>query len=301
MSGRHARSGFSRADVVAVLVTILVFLVILLAVRPLHRLARVKSAQALCKRNLAIIGKSISVYASDYDGVLPTAGGRGTAWGPGLNDWRAESRDGAFGLDPNGAGGQATISSSLYLLVRYAGVLPERFVCEGDKGTSGFWPQKYGITAKELTAIWDFGPDPSKHCSYAYHIPYGQHALTTSSEPGLAVAADRNPWIDGSRQQAGDFALFIPDIGLFNGTSKTALSGNARAHSRYEGYNGQFVLFLDGHVEFAQRPFCAMWDDNIYTSWDDDDKARGVPPKPYESKPAHEFDSLLVNDPPLGR
>jgi hypothetical protein len=300
MSRRHVPSGLSRADALTILASSLACVVLLLAVRPFHRIARRKAGHVRCRKNLAAIGKSMLIYAGDYDEVLPVAGGRGTVWGPGLHDWKAESRDDAFGLDPNGAGGQATISSSLYLLVRYTEILPERFVCEMDKRTSGFWPKKYGITAEELTGIWDFGPDPARHCSYAYHIPYGKYALTTSSEPGLVVAADRNPWIDGPRQQAGDFSMFIPDTRLHNGTSKTALRGNARAHNNYEGYNGQFVLYLDGHVEFAMRAFCGLEDDNVYTSWGGKDKVRGVPPKPYESQPAGAKDSLLVNDPPLG-
>jgi len=142
--------------------------------------------------------------------------------------------------------------------------------------------------------VWDFGPDPARHCSYAYHMPYSQHRLTTSSEPHLAVAADRNPWIDGPRRKAGEFSSFKPDLASFGGTTKEALRGNSWAH-RPDGLN---VLYLDGHVQFAKRAFCGLEDDNVYTSWDGKDKVRGVPPTPYASRPAHEHDSLLVNDPP---
>ncbi|UCD53621.1 MAG: hypothetical protein JSW27_06940 [Phycisphaerales bacterium] len=60
-------------------------------------------------------------------------------------------------------------------------------------------------------------------------------------------------------------------------------------------------MYLDGHVEFAKRAFCGFEDDNVYTSWDGRDKARGAPPKPYGSQPAGAQDSLLVNDPPRRR
>jgi hypothetical protein len=79
----------------------------------------------VCGTNLSGIGKAMLIYANDYNDELPLAGGRGTAWGPRLKDWAAASRSEAFGLDPNGAGAQATISSSLYLLARYEGVPPE--------------------------------------------------------------------------------------------------------------------------------------------------------------------------------
>jgi len=299
---RYKANGLTRADVVTGLVVLGILLVSLCIFLAPYRTMHTKDMYARCGRNLATIGKAISTYANDYDGVLPVAGGEGTVWGPGLNDWKGESRDVAFGLDPNDAGGQASISSSLYLLVKHAGISPELFVCPKDKGTTVFRPETYGIGTENLKGVWDFGPDPTKHCSYAYHMPYGSYRLTTSGEPGMPVAADPNPWIDGPRQKAGDFSSFKPDLTGYNGTSEEAFHGNSQVHRiKRSRYGGQNVLFLDGHVEFAMRAFCGIEEDNIYTSWDGKDKARGIPPKPYESKPAHEFDSLLVNDPPLGR
>jgi hypothetical protein len=250
-----------------------------------------------CGTNLSGIGKAMLIYANDYDDKLPLAGGDGTVWGASLKNWRGATRQEAFGLDPNGTGGQATISSSLYLLVKYREVSPKSFVCKGDRRTREFEPGRYGIESDKLRDVWDFGPDPARHCSYAYHIPYGRYALTMAIDPRMALAADRNPWIDGPRQKAADFSLFKPDALPFNGTTDDARRGNVRAHK----YDGQNVLFLDSHVEFAERSFCALRNDNVYTAWDGDDRARGVPPKPYASPPAHKDDSLLVNDPPASR
>ena len=121
--------------------------------------------------------------------------------------------------------------------------------------------------------------------------------MTLASDPRLAVAADRNPWINGPRQKAADFSLFKPDARPFNGTTEEVRRGNVRAHK----YDGQNIMFLDSHVEFAERPYRAFRNDNVYTSWEGDDRARGIAPKPYQSQPAGELDSLLVNDPPLGQ
>ncbi len=241
-------------------------------------------------------------YANDCDGILPVAGGRGTVWGPGLADWKAESRAVAFGFDPNGAGGEATVGSSLYLLVRSGQVSPELFVCPKDKGTMVFQPAGYGASTEGITGVWDFGPDPARHCSYAYHMPYSPYVPTTTAPPGVAVAADRNPWIDGPRQKAQAFSLFKPDIAPFNGTPEEACRGNSLTHRTMASHqDGQNILFLDGHVEFSMRASCGLEDDNIYTSWEGKDKVRGTPPKPYESAPADGCDSLLVNDPPVKR
>ena len=301
MNARRMRSGLSRVDTVTILAAILVFLLTMALVIPLHRVARFKAAQVTCRANLARIGKAIGVYVGDYDEVLPVAGGPGTVWGPGLRDWKAGSRADAFGLDPNGAGGQATVSASLCLLVKYAGLRPEMFICRPKRGIRVFLPERYGIDANGLADLWDFGPDPARHCSYAYHLPYGPYRMTTSSEPGMPVVADRNPWIDGPRQKAATFSTFKPDIPPFGGTMGEGRQGNSRAHQTRQRSDGQNVLYLDGHVEFAQRAYCGIEEDNAYTSWDGRDRARGMPPKLYESQPAHQLDSLLVNDPPLGR
>jgi hypothetical protein len=129
---------------------------------------------------------------------------------------------------------------------------------------------------------------------------YGPYKLTTSFfkglEPGFAVAADRNPWIDGPSGRAAEFSNFVPDLRELTGTLEQALLGNASAHRK----RGQNVLFLDMHVGFEARPYCSLEDDNIYTSWDGKDKVRGKPPR-FGSQPAGEKDSLLVNDPPVPR
>lgn len=297
-----SRHGFTRTDVVTLLLIVVGLLLVVSMLLPAFRRERRHAIQQLCGRNLAEIGKAMLVYANDHHGALPVAGGKGTVWGPGLDDWKAASRDAAFGCDANGVGGEATISASLYLLARYGGASPDLFVCPKDKGTTAFRPAKYGIGAEGLSGAWDSGPDPARHCSYAYHMPYSGHALTTSAEPGVAVAADRNPWIDGPRQKAAEFSLFTPDIGPFKGTVQQGCQGSSLTHrGGISHHDGQTVLFLDSHVEFAKRAFCGLEDDNIYTAWDGDDKVRGVPPKAYDSQPADARDSLLLNDPPLKR
>ena len=246
-----------------------------------------------CGTNLSGIGKAMLLYANDNNDELPLAGGRDTTWGSRLKDWAAASRSEAFGLDPNGAGGQATISSSLYLLVRYEEATPKIFICKGDRGVRQFDPNAVSGGRRDLTTLWDFGPDPARHCSYSYYMPYGPLKLTTSNEPGTAVAADRNPWMDGPRWKARDFSKFRQD-----GSVQQQRAGNAVPHL----FDGQNVLFLDSHVEFARRSYCGLDDDNIYTISTGPTAAdpQGTPPK-LGSQPANRKDSLLVNDPLVPR
>jgi hypothetical protein len=203
----------------------------------------------------------------------------------------ANNRFGAYGIGADGSGGSATITSSLYLLVKYVEATPKSFICNGDAGATEFWPTDYNAGNRELIDLWDFGPNSSEHCSYSYHMPYGLYALTTSSEPGMAVAADRNPWMNSPGAEGKDPSL-LARYNPLGGREKASI-GNAITHQE----DGQNVLFMDSHVAFKKQPFCGINDDNIYT-WDDlaEDPRRGGYPIANVSEPAHRLDSFLVND-----
>ncbi len=253
---------------------------------------RTYSARMVCATNLSGLGKAMLIYTNDYNDEFPRAGGPNGRWVARLPWWAADNREDAYGLsDPNTTEGRASVSASLYLLVKYAEVLPKSFVCKEDFGTTEFMPAKYGVDDKKLINLWDFGPNPPNHCSYSYHMPYGPYALTSSYLPGMAVAADRNPWQDSPFAKARDFHSFNPD-----GDRNTVIAGNAVAHQG----DGQNILFMDSHVGFEKRSFCAVNEDNIYTYWDGPDIRRGAVPV-LGSQPADRLDSLLVNDPAIPR
>ena len=148
---------------------LLIVLVPVLLAKP-----REQSIRRLCGASLAQIGKTMLVYANDYEGTLPRAGGSNTAWGPPPN-WMALTRYQAFGLSADGQGGLATISSSFYLLVKYYETPTRLFICRGDKGTTEFklsdlaTPPAHSF---ELTDAWDFGPigEAYRHCSFSYLV-----------------------------------------------------------------------------------------------------------------------------------
>ncbi len=295
------RKGFTLVELLVVIAIIALLMGILMPA-----LARVRQLafRMTCGTNLAGIGKAMLIYANDYEDELPRAGGRNSDWGTVGTRWNADDRFQAYGVGTNGDGGEASISSCFYLLVKYAEVTPKSFICKGDTGTTEFsLADEDSISSNtfELIDAWDFGEDPTDNCSYSYHLPFGQYALTTSSEPGLAVAADRNPWI---KSPAGDvveenWSNFQPDTQNYNGTTETALLGNAIAHQG----DGQNVLFLDSHVEFAKRSFCSLEDDNVYTRSTITNKgdAYGQRPTPGASeRPYSRKDSLLVHDPEGG-
>jgi prepilin-type N-terminal cleavage/methylation domain-containing protein len=302
------RKGFTLVELLVVIAIIALLMGILM---PALSRVRQIAFRMVCGTNLSGIGKAMLIYANDYDDELPRAGGRGTEWG-GTVTWDAADRFDAYSLStPDGTGGQATVSSNFYLLVKYAEVTPKSFVCKGDAGTTEFKLVDYqnrNDDCKELIDAWDFGGsgrsgDPATtHCSYAYHHPYSKYSLTTASEPGMAVAADRNPWIESPAADARPFrgteadgGPFTPDMPPYNGTQEQARYGNANAHQQ----DGQNVLFLDSHVNFEKRSYCGVEDDNIYTyviSGSPVGNPIGEGPVVYNSEPGCRKDSFLIHD-----
>jgi hypothetical protein len=296
MAERWNVKRFTRADALVVggICLLLAVLVPVLALKP-----REQSIRRLCGANLAQIGKTMLVYANDYQGALPRAGGPTTTWGP-TPVWDAPDRYHAFGLDTEGHGGTATINSCFYLLVKYYEAPTKLFICRGDKGTTDFERSDLfrGVSSGfRLTAAWDFGPmgESFKHCSYSYHFPFAPQPLTTSRDPNFAVAADRNPFYKSPMARPAIIAYFRPDLSGFGGTPEQACAGNAIAHGR----DGQNVLFLDGRVSFEKRAYCGVENDNIYliSIFPDRGSPIGEVPVPPAAVPSNEHDSVLVHDP----
>jgi prepilin-type N-terminal cleavage/methylation domain-containing protein len=279
------KKGFTLVELLVVIAIIALLMGILMPA-----LARVRQIafRMVCGTNLSGIGKAMLIYANDYEDELPRSGGRNSTWTATIPDWLATNRFGAYNVAADGSGGTANISSCFYLLVKYAEVTPKSFICKGDSGTSEFKPANDGAGNRDLIDLWDFGSQPSTHCSYSYHMPFGLYALTTSSEPGMAVAADRNPLQDSPAATAKPWpGSFAPD-----GGKEAVKYGNAIAHQE----DCQNVLFLDVHVGQEKRPFCGINDDNIYTYWDGGDIRIGAAPQIGVSTPQDRLDSLLVHD-----
>ena len=226
---RHESYTMTRADVLVVLVlsTFLLALAGASASKPDEQARR-----TLCKANLGRIGKAIRVYAADYDGALPRAGGPSSTWGTLGIRWTAMDRGTACGMIPGtNEGGRASISSCFYLLVKYIEAPVNWFVCPSDPNTVPLKLEDEDVPQGfALIAAWDFGIDPIVHCSYAYHFPFGKYALKTSRDPNLPVSADRNPWIKGPFTDVviDDWIRFQPDVPPYNGTAEDARRGISR-------------------------------------------------------------------------
>ncbi len=290
------KKGFTLVELLVVIAIIALLMGILM---PALAKVRQIAFRMVCGTNLSGIGKAMMLYANDYDDEFPRAGGRSTEWSSKISDWTAINRNVAYQMGSDGSGGFATITSCFYLLVKYTEVTPKSFVCKSDSGVTEFNPidENVDIGDMEITDFWDFGAfineedNPTNHCSYAYHMPFGLYALTTSGEPGLAVAADRNPWIPSS---SGDYNEEFPGLYVYNGSREEISYGNSKSHQG----DSQNVLFLDSHVGQEKSPACGINDDNIYTYWNSTVGTLGyLGSQPVAaSEPSGREDSYLVND-----
>lgn len=284
------KKGFTLVELLVVIAIIAMLLAILMpALGKVRQLAQ----RMVCGTNLAGIGKAMMVYTNDdkYESY-PIASVGLTGWSlnnstttAGISPWNWDFRE-APGVTPNTAAtgttyNNCTISACFYLLVKYADVSPDSFVCGGGEEKK-FDLSLYKVPtsytpALTMTDVWDFGTGLSTalqtgatrgrgHVSYSYQNPFplssafpNAYPITTTSNPARAVAADRNPFWDASRSDE--------DLMTWDTTDKILPTeypkGNATAHQK----DGQNVLYADGHTKFEKSANCAIEQDNIYTTW----------------------------------
>jgi prepilin-type N-terminal cleavage/methylation domain-containing protein len=258
------RKGFTLIELLVVISIIAVLMCILM---PALNRARMLAIQLVCGTNLKGIASAMMVYARDNMEDYPRAGGAGSIWSAegkilywdgGLSGTEYE----AFGVAADEETGEityagaATITSSFFYLVKYAGIPPKQFVCRGDEGYKEFKMSYFPYAlVKDMKRAWDFGDGsvpnriyPGEFVSYTYQMPYSRSrsnvtsfGIIDQSNPSTPIAADRNPNLDKNTPTDG--------------------SANSMAHRQ----KGQNVVYKDGSASFEDNPNVGMGGDNIYT------------------------------------
>lgn len=251
----HPGNGFTLIELLTV-ITIIAILASLLF--PVFSKAREKARQASCQSNLKQIGLAITMYASDYDGILPD---------PNPNFYLGEGcPGGSAGADESGTAGGCTGREYSWQAVISTYVKNQQLlVCPS---STQLKPQ--GANDNTCTGAWTSGCNGT---GYAYNGAYwgsAPNASGTAADPICDPLSSTlcKKGVGGYRALDGDIAdpsgtLIVADspsngryvMGDNDGGAAGGPAGDPFAQgSQYypqlrhnEGFN---VLWADGHVKW---------------------------------------------------
>jgi type II secretory pathway pseudopilin PulG len=286
---RKSNRGFTLFQLLVVIAVIVILFAFALPV--IHRMQQ-GSHRSGCATNLKQIGLAMIMYMNaERDGGFPrtyfdesnprkkldlTDAGFVNGGTMAVDSFSSTNNPLGANLPGNSIGG------SFFLLLKTQDLTPDVFICTSSNGTHGF--DKFPVQNSNNFAGW--GPASAIHagnavipdCTYSYCNPFFARdmkaGLYKNQTPvsDFAVAADVNPGTQTINGFTGSPATVNPGDAP---EAKPDGTGQAFGNSTNHKNQGQYVLYLDGHVEFQTTCWCGQYRttaggdgfrDNIYTN-----------------------------------
>jgi prepilin-type N-terminal cleavage/methylation domain-containing protein/prepilin-type processing-associated H-X9-DG protein len=269
-SPRRPRA-FTLLEVLIVIGIISVLMAILL---PAAERVRHQAYIDKCASNLRQIGMAFQTYAQDNHGNYPRTSYSGNPATYVLNQGTGTNAVDPFQSGP-GSVQVNDLTAPLFLLMKAQKLSPEVMICPYNDETD------FNADSANFTGRSNF-TNEKKNLGYSFANPYPVDSVATAGyrlsnklSAEFAVGADRNPGVSGKNDD-----VYAPSLGSPWSKMKLANSPNHE-------FDGQNVLYGDGHVAWQKTAFCGIAQDNIYTA------KKGVAPK-VEASPSDPTDSILL-------
>lgn len=273
--------GFTLIELLVVVAIIALLIGILL---PSLGRARELANRAMCGTRLRGVGTALQVYATSQNELFPVYGSVATGNAEGFTGEveRTVAKSGSMTAEhhPSTSGYypkvltavEDSVTAPYWGIVRDSSVSPKNFICPSNKDSKEDTLQTTTDTAAELAATWDFRPyvpfsGASKQSTLSYSVfdmysPALKTFWSSSANADVTFMADDNNNSDLTVDAA------VMGTGRHKYFKSSATTPSADQSKNFENsidhkFEGQNVLFGDGHASFEDDPFVAPASDNI--------------------------------------